>query len=222
MSKVKLLVSSLPAIGKTTLLQSLQDVLVIARDGKKYPFQQAHVNVPDFTSAEQLITIIVDKVNAYESKMGEMPKIVAIDSISKILLDIEAYVLEQVKSFPYGKVNTEIKKIVDFIERDLCNEFDVVLVSHAMYNEDIVGYSLVNAGGSYGKKGGILSEVDEGIFLEMKGNKRIIHCRNPRMVSRTTVSAEDLPDTIPLEDFSLQEHVEMLRQKQSKAQEWSL
>lgn len=42
--------------------------------------------------------------------MGALPKTIAIDSISKILLDIEGYVLEQVKSFPYGKVNTEIKK----------------------------------------------------------------------------------------------------------------
>ncbi len=220
MSKVKLLVSSLPAIGKTTLLQSLKDVLVIARDGKKYPFPQAHVNVHDFTSASQLIDVMIDKVNAYETKIGKMPKIVAIDSISKILLDIEAYVLEQVKSYPYGKVNTEIKKVVDFIERDLCNEFDVILVSHAMYNEETVGYQLVNAGGSYGKKGGILSEVDEGIFLEMKGKKRIIHYRNPRMVARTTIAT--LPDNTPLDDFNLQEHVEMLRKKQSKAQEWSL
>ncbi len=220
MSKVKLLVSSLPAMGKTTLLKSLDNVLVIARDGKKYPFEQAHVNVPDFTAADQLIDLIVTKVEAYEKKMGVNPEIVAIDSISKILLDIEGYVLEQVKSYPYGKINTEIKKIVDFIERDLCEAFDVVLVSHALYNEDTVGYSLVNAGGSYGKKGGILSEVDEGIFVELKGKNRIIHFRNPKMAARTTMA--DLPDSMPAEDFDLQEHVNLLRSKQGKASAWSL
>ena len=62
MSKVKLLLSGLPNIGKTTLLQSLEDVLVFARDGKKYPFQQPHVNVPDFTSADQLIELMVEKI----------------------------------------------------------------------------------------------------------------------------------------------------------------
>jgi hypothetical protein len=155
MSNVKILVSSLPNIGKTTLLKDLTDVLVIARDGKKYPFEQPHVNVPDFTSAEQLIDLVVDKVEAYENKIGELPKTVAFDSISKILLDIEGYTLEQVKSFPYGKVNTEIKKVVDFIERDMVTNFNIVLVSHAMYNEDVSGYALVNAGGSYGKKGGM-------------------------------------------------------------------
>lgn len=220
MSKVKVLVSGLPAIGKTTLLETLEDVLVIARDGKQYPFPQPHVNVPDFTSSDQLINIIVDKVGAYEEKMGKLPETIAIDSISKILLDIEGYVLEQVKSFPYGKVNTEIKKVVDFIERDLAPQFNVVLVSHALYSEDISGYALVNAGGSYGKKGGILSEVDEAIFLELKAKKRIIHFRNPKMVARTTV--KDLPDSQPAEDFSLQKHLEMLQKKQHKAAEWSL
>jgi len=220
MSNVKILVSSLPNIGKTTLLKDLTDVLVIARDGKKYPFEQPHVNVPDFTSAEQLIDLIVAKVEAYEDKMGELPKTVAIDSISKILLDIEGYTLEQVKSFPYGKVNTEIKKVVDFIERDMVTNFNIILVSHALYNEDVSGYALVNAGGSYGKKGGMLSEVDEAIFVELKGKKRIINFRNSKMCSRTTMA--DLPETMPIEEFNLQTHLELLRAKQGKAEKWSL
>jgi hypothetical protein len=220
MSNVKLLVSSLPAIGKTTLLQTLEDVLVIARDGKIYPFPQAHVNVPDFESVDTLIDLTVEKVEAYEAKIGTMPKTIAFDSMSKILLDIEGYVLEQVKSYPYGKVNTEIKKLVDFIERDVVPNFNVVLVSHALFSEETNGYSLVNAGGSYGKKGGLLSEVDEAIFLELKGKNRIIHFRNSRMCSRTTVA--ELPETIPADEFNLQKHIEMLRGKQGEAEEWRL
>ena len=220
MSNVKLLVSGITNSGKTSLLKDLHNVLVIARDGKKYPFEQPHVNVPDFTSVDHLLDLIVEKVEAYENKFGEMPKTVVLDSISKILLDIEAYVLEQVKSFPYGKVNTEIKKLVDFIEREMCPSFNVILVSHALYNEDTNGYNLVNAGGSYGKKGGMLSEVDEAIFLEVKGKNRKIHYRNSKMASRTTMS--DLPDSVDLEEFSLQDHIALLETKQSKAAEWSL
>lgn len=67
-SNVKLLVSSLPNIGKTTLLQTLEDALIIARDGKQYPFPQAHVNVPDFTSAEELINLIVEKLKLTKRK----------------------------------------------------------------------------------------------------------------------------------------------------------
>ncbi len=220
MSKVKLLISGLPVMGKTTLLSTLENALVIARDGKQYPFPQAHVNVPDFTSAEQLIDIIVNKVGAYESKFGDQPEIVVIDSISKILQDIEGYCLEQVKSFPYGKVNTEIKKVVDFIERDLAAAFHVVLVSHALYNEDVGGFSLVNAGGSYGKKGGILSEVDEAIFLELKSKKRLVHFRNAKLAARTLM--DELPDSIDSEEFNLNDHMKLLQTRQNKAAEWSL
>lgn len=222
MSNVKLLISSLPAIGKTTLLQSLEEVIVVARDGKQYPFPQPHVNVPDFSSADELISTIVEKINVYDKKMGKLPRIVAIDSISKILLDIEAYVLEQVKSFPYGKVNTEIKKVVDFIERELVPTFDVIMVSHALFNEDNHGYQLVNAGGSYGKKGGMLSEVDEALFLELKGKNRVVHFRNSKMIARTTIDKGTLPDFIPAEEFNLMSHIELLRNKQSDAAEWSL
>ena len=220
MSNVKMLLSGITNSGKTSLLQSLTDVLVVARDGKQYPFAQPHVNVPDFTTIDFLIDLIVEKVEAYETKMGEPPKTIAIDSISKILLDIEGYVLDQVKSYPYGKVNTEIKRFVDFVERDMADSFNVILVSHALYNEDTNGYNLVNAGGSYGKKGGMLSEVDEAVFLEVKGKKRIIHYRNSKMASRTVMSS--LPDECPLEDFNLQKHLELLGAKKNEAAEWSL
>jgi len=220
MSNVKLLVSSLPNIGKTSLLKPLTDTLVIARDGKAFPFAIPHVNVPDFTSVDQLIELIVEKVNVYEETIGVQPKTIAIDSISKIILDIEGYVLEQVKSFPYGKVNTEIKKFVDFIERDMAPNFNVVLVSHAIYSEENSGYSLVNAGGSYGKKGGILSEVDEAVFIELRGKNRIVHFHNSKMVSRTTETS--LPDNMPIEDFNLQKHLDLLAEKQSEAEKWSL
>lgn len=220
MSHIKLLVSSLTNVGKTSLLSTLENALVIARDGKQFPLEIPHTNVPDFTSASELIDHIVSTVNSYEEKYDKSPEIVVIDSISKILLDIEGYVLEQVASFPYGKVNTEIKKVVDFIERDMTPNFDIILTSHALYSEDTSGYSLVNAGGSFGKKGGILSELDEAVFIELKGKKRIIHMRNSKMASRTTRA--DLPDSVPIEEFNLQKHVELLRESKSKAAKWTL
>ena len=220
MAKTKLLISGLPNIGKTTVLQSLKDVLVIARDGKKYPFPQPHVNVPDFESADELIEIITEKINAYEQKLGKMPETIVIDSLSKILLDIEGNILATVKSFPYGVINTEIKKIVDFIERDLADAFNIVMVSHAIYDEDTVGYKLVNAGGSWGKKGGILSEVDQACFIELKGKNRVLHYRSPKLAARTTIA--ELPDSIPLEEFNLQQHLNLLTSTQESVTEWTL
>ncbi len=217
---IKLLVSGLPLSGKTTVLQTLEDVLVIARDGKRYPFPQAHSNVPDFDTAEELVSHITEKINAYETKFGKLPKTIAIDSISKIFLDIEGNVLSRVKSFPYGVVNTEIKLVVDFIERDLADAFNVIMLSHAMFDEELGGFKLVNAGGSWSKKGGIVSEVDESVFIEVKGKKRIIHMRNSKMLSRTTIA--DLPESMPIEDFNLQEHLTMLIENQGSVEEFSL
>jgi len=40
------------------------------------------------------------------------------------------------------------------------------------------------------------------------------------MASRTTTKS--LPENVPIEDFNLQKHIEMLQEKQNKAGEWSL
>ena len=214
----KLLLSGAPNSGKTSLLQTLTDVLVIARDGKRYPFKQPHVNVPDFTFAQEVIDLITEKIGVFEEKTGDLPKTIVIDSVSKMFLDIEGSCIARIHSFPYGEVNKEIKLLVDFIERDLAEAFNIVMVSHSMTDDD--GTKLVNAGGSFGKKGGILSETDEAIYLDIKGKKRTVHLRNNRLVSRTTVA--DSPDSIPLEEFNLQEYVEMLNEKQNDVKEWSL
>jgi hypothetical protein len=66
----------------------------------------------------------------------------------------------------------------------------------------------------------MLSEVDEAVFLEVKGKKRIIHYRNSKMASRTVM--KDLPDECPLEDFNLQKHIELLGSKKDEAAKWSL
>ena len=191
---------------------------MIARDGKKYPFPQPHVNVPDFVFAQEIIDVIYEKIAAYETKMGELPKTIVIDSISKMLLDIEGSCIARISSFPYGEVNKEIKLLVDFIESDLADNFNVVIVSHTITDDS--GTKLVNAGGSWGKKGGMLSETDQAIYLDVKGKKRTIHFRNNRLVSRTTIA--ELPDSIPLEEFNLQNHVDLLVGSQQDVGEWSL
>ena len=67
----KLLLSGAPNSGKTSLLQTLTDVLVIARDGKRYPFKQPHVNVPDFIYAQEVIELITEKIGVFEEKHGD-------------------------------------------------------------------------------------------------------------------------------------------------------
>ena len=54
----------------------------------------------------------------------------------------------------------------------------------------------------------VLAEVDHSIFLETKNNKRIVHHRSTKFPARTTLT--DLPDSMPVEDYNLQEHIAVL------------
>lgn len=219
---VKILISALPNMGKTTLLEPLEEVLVISRDGKAYPFPQPHKNVPDFKTVDELILIITNTIKAYKAaNKDERAKTIVFDSISKILLDIEAETLLRVSSFPYGVINIEIKKLMDFIERRLVPNYNIVFVSHAIHDADADGFNLVNAGGSWGKKGGVISEVDHAVFLDMKGKKRIVTLRDPAKLSRT-LGLKDLPNSMPAADFNLQDHITKLEASLDTASRWSL
>lgn len=220
--KVKLLVSGLPNTGKSTLLKSLdpKNTLVISRDGKRFPFSIPHKSIEDFIDADDLITQIEGAVATYVEKYDAVPETVVIDSISKILLDIEARILKKVKSFPYGVINTEISKLMDFLEGTIAANCHLIMVSHAILNTETDSFELVNAGGSWGKKGGAISEVDNAIFIEIKGKKRIIHHRSPKLAARTTL--DDLPESQDIEDYNLQEHMDLLISRLTEVDEFAL
>lgn len=233
MAAVKILISGMANTGKTTLLKTLEDVFIVARDGKKYPFPQAHTNIPDLkykptegenqglTVSAQYINLINTKLGAYKDKYGKLPKTVVFDSISKIFLDIESAVMEKVTSFPYGVINTEIASIVNYIEETLIpNDINVIIVSHAIYDEDASMYKLVNAGGQYGKKGGFISEVDNAIFVEAKNNKRVVHHKSLKFISRTL--HEELPDNLPVAEYNLQDHINLLATSRNDTKEFEL
>ena len=219
---IKMLLSGQPNTGKTTLLKSLdaENTLVISRDGKKFSFPIPHKTIQSFTDIDDLITQIEDAIVAYVDKFDKNPDTIVIDSISKILLDIEARVLTRIKSFPYGVINTEITKLTEFLEHQLAANCNLVMVSHTILNADTGNYELVNAGGSWGKKGGMLSEVDNGIFIEVKGKKRVIHHRSAQLAARTTL--ESLPDSVPIEDYDLQTHINALVEASTIADNYEL
>ena len=81
---VKMLISGMSNSGKTTLTESLKDVLVISHDGKHYPFPKPHVNVPTFQTSAELIAISNEKIEAFNTKFGQYPSTIVYDSVSKI------------------------------------------------------------------------------------------------------------------------------------------
>lgn len=152
---VKVLISGLPNVGKSTLIKDLDPTktLLISRDGKKSPLPVPKKTIAEFVDVDDLINQIVEAVKAYVEKNNSNPETIVIDSISKVFLDIEAKILERVKSFPYGVINTEISKFMNFLEQQIAPACNLVMISHAQLNTDTNAYELVNAGGSWGKKG---------------------------------------------------------------------
>lgn len=213
---VKLLVSGLTQSGKTRLLSTDfgDEILVLAKDGKKYPYNHPHANIPNFNTVDELIDYADRATNMYMDKYGKLPEIIVWDTISKILLDIEASCIRRIKSYPYGEVNKEISKLLEFIE-DMSNSCDVIIMSHSIWDADENLHKLVNAGGSYGKKGGVISEVDNSIFLEIKGTRVTVWQQNPSKLARTTIA--DIAVQVPYKDYSLKEHVIKLREQAENA-----
>lgn len=210
---IKFLISGLPNIGKSTLIKDLdpEETLLISRDGKKSPLHLPKKTIEDFTNAQDLVNQIIAAIKAYKEAKGKNPKTIIIDSISKIFLDIEAKILRRITSFPYGVINTEITLFMGFLEHSLASQCNLGMISHAEFDKDLNSYSLVNAGGAWGKKGGAISEVENALFIEMKGNKRIIHHKTYKFLSRTLSVA--IPDTQPVEDFNLQTYINTLAEE---------
>ncbi len=216
----KILLSGLANTGKTSLLQTLTDALIIANDGKKYPFKQPHVNVELVTTADSMIEEIESALERYNEKFGNYPKTIALDSISKTLLDIESHYVATINSFPYGAIGKDITKLMNYIENDLvkggCN---VIFVSHAMKDGD-GQFSLVTSGGAAGKRGGVIADVDNAIYVDVKGKKRTVYHKNPKLLSRSLT--EDLPEFELVENFDLQKYLDNLLATETDTDEWTI
>jgi hypothetical protein len=206
---VKILVSAEANAGKTTLTKSLEDSLVISHDGKRYPFPVPHTLVTSFDTARELNDLVTEKIESYNEKFGSYPKAVVFDSVSKVFDTLYTYCNTRFDNFKiYSELDKEIGGFTSFIEQSLiASGINVVLISHALHDAETGKYSL-GSKGSFAKRGGFLAEVDEAVFIELKNNKRILHLKSAKLPARSL--QEDLPASMPLDEFSLQEHINLL------------
>ena len=218
---VKLLISGESNAGKTTLTKSLVDTLVVSHDGKKYGFPVPHITVPTFDSTADLIELVNSKIVAYKDKFGSYPKTVVFDSVSKIFDTMHNNCNNKYTGYKiYGGLDKEISAFTTYIENTLiASNMNVILISHALYDPDTAKYTLVGKG-SFSKKGGFLSEVDQAIFIEAKAAKRLVHFRSSKFPARTL--QDDDPDSIDVAKFNLQDYVTKLASTQESVDEFEL
>ena len=216
----KILIAGLPNSGKTSLLKTLVDVLVFARDNKNYPFAQPHSNVAEFSSVYELIDHINEKVETYKKKFGKLPKTIAIDSVSTISSEIEKNCDIQYSGFDIWKnVCSQMNALVDFINDIVDNGINVVLVTHAVWDETSKNYIEV-CKGTFGKKGGFLSTVDYSIYVELNaGGKRFVTHKG-KQLARCLLA--DYPDKQPVDDFNLQKYLDDINSTVHSVEEWSI
>lgn len=218
---IKLLISAEANSGKTTLTKSLKDALVVSHDGKRYPFTVPHVMVDTFPAVSDLINLINTKIVAYKEKFGSYPKTIVFDSISKIFDTILTNCNTKHTGFKiYSELDAEVTALMSYIENTLiASDMNVVIISHAIYDADTTKYNLVGKG-SFAKRGGVLAETDQALFLETKSNKRIVHFRSTKFPARTLV--EDDPDSIDVTAFNLQDYIDKLAAAQTLADDYAL
>jgi hypothetical protein len=218
----KLLISAPSNSGKTTLLKDLEDALVISIDGKKFPYAIPHVNVDTFDSIDEFTDLISSKVQAYNEKFGKYPKTIAIDSVSRVFETAANNCNSKYNGFQvYSELNKEIAAFTAYLESVVGSGTNLVIISHSVYDPDTGRYKLVDQG-SFGKAGGFLSVVDNAVALEVKSNKRIVHHRSPKMAARTILTPEELPDQVLMDEYNLQNHINLLENKQDEVEEFIL
>lgn len=218
----KLLISAPSNSGKTTLLKDLTDALVISIDGKKFPYAIPHVNVNTFNSMEEFTGLITEKVEAYHEKTGSYPKTIAIDSVSRVFETAANNCNIKFTGFNvYSELNKEVALLTAYFESIVDSGTNLVIISHSIYDADTARYKLVDQG-SFSKAGGFLSVVDNAVAIEVKANKRVVHHRSAKMAARTILTEKELPDLVEMEDYNLQDHINILEGKHDEVAEFIL
>lgn len=218
---VKLVISGLAGSGKTSLTKDLENALVISHDGKRYPFKVPHVVIPTFDSASELTALITEKIEAFNERFGKYPETIVFDSVSKIFDTIMDNCNTRFTGFNiYTALNKEVHEVTSYVEDSLvASGINVVLISHAIHDSETSTYSLVGKG-DFQKRGGFFAEVDFAMFIEMKSNKRVLHLRSTKFPARTLNDSD--PDSLPIDEFSLQDYITELSSTREEVDEFIL
>ena len=218
---VKLLVCGFESSGKSTIASQLDNALVLNFDHKEYGFAVPHVNIKDYDGLDGMISLITEKIEAYNEKMGSYPSTIVLDTMTQFYTSMQQYNGTRFKGFDeHRQNNLDTLAFNKFIEDSLIpSGINVVIVAHTNY-DDATSRHIIPASGAFAKAGSWLSVVNEAIFLEKKSNKIVVHTNNLKYPCRSTLS--DLDTNVNMEDYSLQEHINTLTAVKLEAAEFVL
>ena len=216
----KVLITGMPNTGKTTLLKTLKNALVFARDGKPFSLELPHVNVAEYTNMNNFLGLVSDKLEAYNKKFGTYPETIVFDSVSRIFTDVETSCSKRFNGYEvWANVNKEIQAFLEAINSMQEGGFNIVLIAHAVWDENAKKY-IETCKGSFAKIGGFLSTTDYALNIDIVGSKRIITHRG-NSLSRTLL--EGIPDKEDSNSFNLQEYIDKIKAKSDVVNEkWSI
>jgi len=205
--------------GKTVLVSKLKEALVMSTDNKAFKGKVAHFRYNNYEGIGDFIDTSTTKLEAYKEKYGDYPKTFVIDSVTHLQNNMEKYANDKFTGFNiWSTLGKDILAINDFLEDIIANGINVVITAHTQYDPDTQKYK-INSPGAFGKNGSWLSVLDEAMFIEVKANKRIAHFKTMKFPCR---SLHDLPDSLDLNDFDINNHIELLESTAEESQEWSL
>jgi len=114
---IKLLVTGQENSGKTSLISSIKDGLVMSTDNKAFRGKVPHFRYTVYNGLEDLIDTIGVKIEAYETKFKKLPETFVIDSVTHLQNAIIKYNNDKYTGFNiWSAINKDILALNSFID----------------------------------------------------------------------------------------------------------
>lgn len=217
---VKVLVSSVPAGGKSTMASALEDVLVINFDyDKTFPFNVPHTVIHPmgaelekgskaiiYKGIKSLKESLVEKRNAYITAYNKYPKNIVIDTVTGMYGMMLNFNDKKFTGFDVHKANNNDTEAFNVLLDTVFAQFgmNVIIVAHANFNETTGLYEIPSQG-SFKKRGGFISAVDYAIFINIEEDEAVIHHTTNQYPCRSLL--EGIPEEEDRDTFSLQNYI---------------
>lgn len=218
---VKLLVVAKEKTGKTTLVSSITNGLVVSTDNKAFTGKVPHFRHSAYLGIQNFIDVTNDKIEKYQEKYGEYPKTLVIDSVTHLQIAMERWANDKFTGFNiWSNLGKEILMFNAYLEDTiLASGINVVLTAHCVYDADNAIYEIASPG-NFGKQGSWLSVVDNAIFIEIKNGKRIVQHTNTKFPCRSNL--EGIMESQPIEDYDLNAHIQALSEATTESEDYVL